>query len=197
MKKWITGIMLMGISLWTHMESSSYAQQRLTFEEALLRAREMATALGDDIRGMLIREIEKGGLSSAIRVCSEQAQEKTSEFSARAGHYAKRVSLKIRNPQNTPDAEERRRLETFSVLKQQNRLEQEYVDVVTDSKGEVLLYMKPLIVADLCTRCHGTKETIPVQVKAVLAERYPNDQATGFGVGDVRGAISVKIRLSP
>jgi len=31
---------------------------------------------------MLLREIEKGGLSSAIRVCSEQAQEKTREFSA-------------------------------------------------------------------------------------------------------------------
>ena len=197
MKKWIAGIILMGIFLWTHMESSSYAQQPLTSEEALLRAREMATALGDDIRGMLLREIEKGGLSSAVRVCSEQAQEKTREFSAREGHYARRVSLKIRNPKNTPDGDELKKLEALNILKQQNRLEQEYADVVTGSEGKYLFYMKPLIVVALCTRCHGTRENIPAEVRAVLSEKYPNDQATGFDVGDIRGAISVKIRLSP
>jgi hypothetical protein len=197
MKKWITALVLMGIFLGMETGSFSHAQQRLSREEALRRAREIATGLGDDIRSMLNREIERGGLSSAIRVCSEQAQEKTDEFSARAGHYAKRVSLKIRNPKNTPDADERRKLETFAILKQQNRLEQEYADVVTDSAGEYLHYMKPLIVVDLCTRCHGAREAISPEVTSVLAERYPHDQATGFAVGDIRGAISVKIRLSP
>jgi hypothetical protein len=34
---------------------------------------------------------------------------------------------------------------------------------------------------------------IPASVKAVLARRYPNDQATGYNVGDLRGAVSVQL----
>jgi hypothetical protein len=54
-------------------------------------------------------------------------------------------------------------------------------------------YMRPLIVAPLCVDCHGPKENIPLEVKTILKEKYPDDRATGFLVGDVRGAISVKI----
>jgi hypothetical protein len=32
-------------------------------------------------------------------------------------------------------------------------------------------------------------------VTAVLKEKYPNDRATGYREGDLRGAVSVKIAL--
>jgi len=32
-------------------------------------------------------------------------------------------------------------------------------------------------------------------VQAILAREYPDDRATGFSVGDVRGAVSVRIPL--
>jgi len=41
------------------------------------------------------------------------------------------------------------------------------------------------------------EENISADVKTILAEKYPEDRATGFLVGDLRGAISVKIFLSP
>jgi hypothetical protein len=34
---------------------------------------------------------------------------------------------------------------------------------------------------------------IPASVKAVLARRYPNDQATGYTVGELRGVVSVQL----
>ena len=37
----------------------------------------------------------------------------------------------------------------------------------------------------------------PMKWIPILAEKYPDDRATGFLVGDVRGAISVKILLRP
>jgi hypothetical protein len=49
----------------------------------------------------------------------------------------------------------------------------------------------------MCLTCHGEKAKIPPAVRAVLAREYPDDHATGFSVGDVRGAVSVRIPLVP
>ena len=67
--------------------------------------------------------------------------------------------------------------------------------MVKEGGQENLRYMKPLVVQPVCIACHGPKENIPAEVKAILEQRYPSDRATGFLVGDVRGAISVKITL--
>jgi hypothetical protein len=40
--------------------------------------------------------------------------------------------------------------------------------------------------------CHGTAENIPDQVKARLAIDYPHDRATGYVLGQVRGAVTAK-----
>jgi hypothetical protein len=68
--------------------------------------------------------------------------------------------------------------------------------VVKEEGHSYLRYMKPLIVQSVCNACHGPKENIPAEAKLILGQKYPEDRATGFLVGDVRGAISVKIRLS-
>jgi hypothetical protein len=41
------------------------------------------------------------------------------------------------------------------------------------------------------------EENISADVKPILAEKYPEDRATGFLIGDLRGAVSVKIVLLP
>ncbi len=38
-----------------------------------------------------------------------------------------------------------------------------------------------------CQMCHGGTEEIDGDVMAALAEHYPDDQATGFAEGDLRG----------
>jgi mono/diheme cytochrome c family protein len=43
-----------------------------------------------------------------------------------------------------------------------------------------------------CAACHGTNIAPGVQAK--LAELYPNDQATGFKPGELRGAILISSR---
>lgn len=52
--------------------------------------------------------------------------------------------------------------------------------------------MKALPVAPLCLNCHGSAANIPPGIKARLAQEYPHDRATGYALGQVRGAISVK-----
>ena len=72
----------------------------------------------------------------------------------------------------------------------------EYSEIVEEQGKKYLRYFRPLIVAPLCITCHGPKENIPQEVGTILAERYPEDRATGFLVGDVRGAITVKILVT-
>jgi hypothetical protein len=60
-----------------------------------------------------------------------------------------------------------------------------------------LRYLKPVVANAMCLTCHGEKAKIPPAVQAVLAREYPDDHATGFSVGDVRGAVSVRIPLVP
>ncbi len=166
-------------------------------EQALTEARQVSVELAEKVRSLLFREIEKGGFVSAVRVCSEMAQQITLQFNARTGHTVRRVSPRYRNPRNIPDEYEKGKLEEFNFLNQRKQLSNDYVEVVNEQGQKYLRYMRPLITLPVCMTCHGPKENIPSEVKAILAEKYPDDHATDFLVGDVRGAISVKIHLPP
>ncbi len=47
-----------------------------------------------------------------------------------------------------------------------------------------------------CGMCHGPREEIAEEVSAKLDEFYPDDDATGFAEGDLRGWIWVEAPTS-
>lgn len=165
-------------------------------EAALGEARQIAAELTDRLRGLLGREMAQGGLGGAVRVCSEVALKSTSEFSAQKGRYVRRVSLRNRNPENAPDENERRMLERFVQQQRDGSLAAEYSEVVTQEGRDTLVYFKPVLMGPVCLSCHGPAESIPAEVRKILAERYPKDTATGYTNGEVRGAIAVKVPLA-
>jgi hypothetical protein len=199
LKSWMIFIMI-GVSAASGLAVLSKAEQPTQdpqTEQAIVEARQISSELADKVRGLLFKEIGKGGWASAVKVCSEMAQNMTREFNARTGHTVRRVSLRYRHPRNTPDQYERRKLEEFDLLNKRKEMENEYSEVLDEGGQKYLRYMRPIVVLPLCINCHGPKENIPSDVKSILAEKYPEDRATGFLVGDLRGAISVKIFLSP
>jgi hypothetical protein len=60
-----------------------------------------------------------------------------------------------------------------------------------------LQYVRPLVVDGRCLACHGDPAGFDPEVRAVLARRYPDDRATGYAPGDLRGAISVRVPIRP
>ena len=64
---------------------------------------------------------------------------------------------------------------------------------VDPATGE-LRYLRPILVEPACLLCHGAEEELDPEVRRRLAERYPEDRATGFAEGDLRGAFSVRVR---
>ena len=169
--------------------------QEESVESALRQARRLADELLERVRGLLTAELEKGGYEGAVRVCSEIAQEIPREIEARTGASIRRVSLRYRNPKDIPDEYERRKLEEFEQQHRARALADESFEVVQEEGRRYLRYMRPILVGPMCITCHGPKEAIPSAVRAVLAEKYPEDRATGYRSGDLRGAVSVKIPL--
>ena len=54
-----------------------------------------------------------------------------------------------------------------------------------------LLIAQP--VQPVCLTCHGKR--LAGDVRTAIAEHYPDDRATGYALGDVRGAIYLRKAL--
>lgn len=164
-------------------------------DRALLdEAREVAATLPPKLLAVLQEEIGKGGFDGAISACRDFAPQLASAASAESGWNIRRVSLKNRNPRAVPDAWERAVLEEFE------RRAAAGEDPATLEKGAEVSagetreyrYMKALPTQQLCLACHGSAEHISPAVKARIEELYPDDRATGYTVGEIRGAITLR-----
>jgi hypothetical protein len=164
---------------------------------ALAEARVAAKDLSEAIRGLLMQELKTGGFEGAVAVCAKNAQARTADYRRTSGNDIRRVSLRRRNPANEPDEYERRVLESFDRLSAEARPGAEHWELVREDGRDALRYLKPVVANAMCLTCHGEKAGIPPAVLAVIAKQYPDDRATGFSAGDVRGAVSVRIPLAP
>ena len=149
------------------------------------------------LKSILVKEMQTNGIISAVSVCSDTAQILTNNYGVNKGIYIKRVSFKNRNANNQPDAFETEGLKYFEKLLSNDELTEatEYVEVIDKEGVKSVRYMKPIILQAPCLSCHGKTENIGVDVKDILNKKYPNDKATGYNVGDLRGAVSIQKTL--
>ena len=135
------------------------------------------------------------GVAGAIPVCKEQAPALIKEKRVETGWDIRRVSLKMRNAERgTPDLWEAHQLADFDIRAGNGEKPEtlEKSEVVTIDGKQVFRYMKALPVSDVCLKCHGPVDGLDAGLKAELAKTYPNDQATGYSQGQIRGALTVK-----
>jgi hypothetical protein len=162
---------------------------------ALAKAKSTADNLMKDLIGLLFSTLDAEGPSGAVRICADVAQDRSARH-AREGIYVRRISQKIRNHANQPDAIELQKLEQLAALHQQKKLPAELVEVRANPDGiRQLHYLRPIVIMERCVICHGARDQIQPAVREILARRYPGDRAIDYGVGDFRGAISVRVTL--
>lgn len=161
-----------------------------TEDAALVSA---ARAVAQDFAKALLAELttalqEKGPLG-AVDVCREHAP----GIARTAGTQAftvRRIGTRVRNRStNLPTDAERAILDRFGSIPADVR-QKEFVPVRDD--GHFAVYVPITIGAPLCLTCHGPVESIAPELRAHLAERYPEDDAVGYALGDLRGAIVVE-----
>jgi hypothetical protein len=135
------------------------------------------------LKGELQKGMQEGGPVNAIGVANT--------YSARKGWTVGRTSLRLRNPDNAPDAWEQGVLEAFEQRRQdgENPAGIEHYEAVEVDGEKVFRYMKAIPTAELCVVCHGSE--IDPYVDARLKELYPQDRARGYQPGDIRGAFTI------
>lgn len=168
--------------------------RREVSEDQVIAMRATAVDFTQDLKSILIEQIQSNGVLQAVSVCSDTAQVLTNNFGVERGIYIRRVSLKNRNVNNFPDDFEKRILNKFELLHQNNELnsETEYAEIVTEGDYKYLRYIKPIIVQAECLNCHGSQTDIMPEVKTLIVQNYPDDKAVGYKSGDLRGALSIK-----
>jgi hypothetical protein len=135
------------------------------------------------------------GVAGAIPVCKVQAPALIEQKRAETGWDIRRVSLRTRNAARaTPDLWEARQLADFNIRAAQGEKPEtlEKGEIVSVDGKPVFRYIKALPVGEVCLKCHGPVEGMAAGLSAKLAESYPQDQATGYAKGQIRGALTVK-----
>lgn len=172
------------------------AQKQAMKKEAQQVTQELVSKLGAALK----RALTESGPDGAISVCRDTAPMLANSLSRRTGWKVGRVSLQVRNPLiGQPDAWEQQVLQRFDeqAASGADPAKLHAADIVSEPQADYFRFMKALPVKPLCLTCHGSEQTIPASVQARLAREYPNDAATGYSVGQIRGAVSIKRRLAP
>lgn len=151
------------------------------------RSDALADSFQQQLQAALLGAMADGAPASAIGVCAEVAPAIATQLSAQSGALARRTALRARNPAAVPDATERRVME-------------QWLGTALDAgdrprrwggwEGADYRYLRAIPTAPMCLSCHGGE--LAPDVAAALRERYPADEATGFAVGQLRGAFSIR-----
>ncbi|MCB1665252.1 MAG: DUF3365 domain-containing protein [Pseudomonadales bacterium] len=155
-----------------------------------------ASALTQRFVGTLLPTLQGaiavGGPVGAIDVCAVEAPRIAQVLSEESGWEVKRVSLKARNSSMaTPDGWETQVLNVFD-LRQRSGEPPATLNVAEVVNGR-FRYMQAQPTMPLCLTCHGSN--ISPEVSSALARKYPNDKATGYQEGQIRGAISLSKQM--
>jgi hypothetical protein len=174
-----------------------FANQQVTpqADENIAAAKVAIKRLAATLQTELKTAMQGGGPIAAVAVCNTKAIPLTSQISAEQGMNLSRVSLKNRNPSNMPNKWQRVVLKDFEALSLAGKPVSEiaWSDTVSVDGGQEFRFMKAIPTSRVCLGCHGSD--ISPALKQQLQALYPQDQATGFGEGDIRGAFVVTRRL--
>jgi len=152
------------------------------------KARSLVRTFAGQLKPALKEALTSGGPVAAIDVCASRAPMIAAQLSEASGWKVTRVSRRPRNINSAqPDAWEQQVLERFEARLAAGEAPPalNYGEVV----GSDFRYMQAQAVEPLCLLCHG--ESLSPEVQAALSQHYPQDRATGYRLGELRGAFSL------
>ena len=160
-------------------------------------ANELTGQLGQKLKGTIASD----GPVAAVSVCKEVAPAIAKNLSVQHGAQVSRIGTRVRNEKmGVPNAWQKEALADFDarLAKGEKPADLEYWKVVDIGNGsQELRYAKAIVTQQLCVTCHGKAEDIPAPLLQKIRAEYPKDQATGFSVGQLRGAVVVTRPLDP
>ena len=159
--------------------------------------REKGDQITDATQAVLLKELtaamKAGGPPNAVAYCNSRAQMIMDSVSEAEGVWVRRKSDRTRNLRDALLND--RDIEAFNRLR--TALQEGGTPVtMVDDEGMTVEYYRPIVIKKPCLACHGTPgETVADETLEVINQAYPNDQATGYKVGDLRGMWHLSFKL--
>lgn len=188
MKRKVCAIVCMGLAVLVLHPPSAIPEKRVEKAELEQEAIRIVQRFAGTLKPLLKSAVQSGGLRHAINICSHEAPRIAQQLSRETGWNVKRVSLQPRNNKTAiPDPFEKKVLEQFD----QRQRNGEPPASMTHSEivQNRFRFLKAQAVEDICLNCHGKK--VSADVAAALKKHYPQDTATGYSKGHLRGAFSL------
>jgi hypothetical protein len=177
----ITAVLIGSLSM------AAYAED---FQALKAEGAALIPPFGQHLMSTVKSAMESGGPVKAVEACQLLAPEIAGQHSKQPWKVG-RTSLKVRNPSNTADAWEKQVLEQFAERAAAGEpvTELSHAEVV----GDEFRMMKAIATGEPCLACHG--KNIQPSLAAVIDVRYPEDEARGFALGELRGAFTLRRTL--
>jgi hypothetical protein len=153
-----------------------------------IQAKSEIKTLAVALKSTLQHGMKTNGPAASVTLCNVQAPAITQASAAKSGSSdwtVTRTSLKLRSPANAPVGWIEEVLKDFEVRKNQGEAVEKMAHAET--RNGQFYFIKAIPTQGACLVCHGSN--VGAEVEAKLADLYPDDQATGYNIGDVRGAF--------
>ncbi len=160
--------------------------------EYIETGKQIAMESGKTLKSKLMESISKGGLENGLTVCNSVAQSMMDSLSKAHGVEIRRTTLKARNTKDKPLENELEMLKMYATKHIGGS--QLQAEVKEMASGDVMFFM-PIMIEETCVKCHGEiGKDVPQKLYAKIKEKYPDDEAFNYKVGDFRGMWSIKMK---
>ncbi len=184
---WVIVTGLCGLSA---VSQPAHSEPLMSDRQAMQTARTATEALAGALARQLREHMASHGVADALSACKVDAQAITQAIGVERNMTIKRTALRVRNPLNAATESERRILDDLqsAIDIGADPLVLEQVTRLADGRWR---YARPIMMGPLCAGCHG--QSIDGAVQQAIARLYPEDQATDFSPGALRGAFIVTL----
>lgn len=153
------------------------------------RAQAAMADLGQRLKGALVAKMQAEGPVAAVDFCHVQAPVIAQSVAEEHGVGIGRTALRLRSLANAPAPWQAPVLEEFLEKSHAGTPVGQLVYIAREDGR--LRVAKGIGTEAPCLVCHGQKIAEPI--RAAISERYPDDAATGFSEGDLRGMFWVEV----
>lgn len=176
-------IILAGVSL---LASLLQAQEAAGDAAIAERGKKIAAAAFAKLSEELMKALAEGGASHALPFCHANVPKLMAEVSEQQVASIQRLTHKPRNPKNRVSEAEQKILDGFATALKAGQSPTPVVQ--TDASGRKVFYSPIYVAMATCLQCHGEpgKDISEADVK-LIRSLFPEDLATGFKLGDLRG----------
>lgn len=142
------------------------------------------------LKARLMAAMAEGGPAHAVTVCRDEAPQIAARLSASSCWTVRRVGTRVRNAATgTADAWEQAQLADMAAQLDAGTPASRLARTAVVAGRE--RYAAPILATGPCLVCHGDPATQQPAMAEALARDYPQDQATGYRDGALRGAFSL------